>query len=102
MAAALLDEGAGDIDSNSFHERVEAKAIEIGFTATRDYVSGSLRTLTEHQDEAFNFYYPDTLNLLRLAGAELVPFSPLHDHVLPEKIAGIYLNNQNRWGYLSP
>ena len=59
MAAALLDEGAGDIDSKSFHERVEAKAIEIGFTATRDYVSGSLRTLTENQDEAFD--------LLRLA-----------------------------------
>ena len=43
------------------------------------------------QDEAFNFYYPDTLNLLQLAGAELVPFSPLHDQRLPEKIAGIYI-----------
>jgi zinc protease len=54
MAAELLDEGAGDIDSKDFHERLEAKAIEIGFTATRDYVSGSLRTLTENQDEAFD------------------------------------------------
>jgi zinc protease len=53
MTAALLDEGAGDIDSEHFHERVEAKAIEIGFTATRDYMAGSLRTLTENQDEAF-------------------------------------------------
>ncbi len=43
------------------------------------------------QDEAFNFYYPDTLDLLRLAGAELVPFSPVHDSVLPEHIAGIYI-----------
>jgi cobyrinic acid a,c-diamide synthase len=43
------------------------------------------------QDEAFNFYYPDTLDLLRLAGADLVPFSPLHDTVLPEKIGGIYI-----------
>jgi zinc protease len=59
MVAALLDEGAGDIDSTNFHERVEAKAIEISFTATRDYLSGSLRTLTENQDEAFD--------LLRLA-----------------------------------
>ena len=59
MATSLLDEGAGDIDSESFHERVEAIAVEISFTATRDYVSGSLRTLTEHQDEAFG--------LLRLA-----------------------------------
>ena len=43
------------------------------------------------QDEAFNFYYPDTLNLLRLADAELVSFSPLHDRGLPEKIGGIYI-----------
>jgi zinc protease len=59
MVASLLDEGAGDIDSKSFHERVEAKAIEISFTATRDYVSGSLRVLTENQDDA--------IELLRLA-----------------------------------
>ena len=57
----------------------------------------SIETTGEHvniaiaRDEAFNFYYPDTLDLLRLAGAELVPFSPLHDRVLPEKIAGIYI-----------
>jgi len=43
------------------------------------------------QDEAFNFYYPDTLDLLRLAGAELVPFSPLHDSVLPGEVGGIYI-----------
>jgi zinc protease len=54
MAVALLDEGAGDIDSKTFHERVEAKAIELGITATRDYVSGSMRTLTENRDEAAN------------------------------------------------
>jgi zinc protease len=53
MATALLDEGAGDIASNDFHERLEAKAIEMSFTATRDYVSGSLRTLSENQNEAF-------------------------------------------------
>jgi cobyrinic acid a,c-diamide synthase len=43
------------------------------------------------QDEAFNFYYPDTLDFLRLAGAELVPFSPLHHPMLPEHISGIYI-----------
>ena len=59
MMASLLDEGAGDIDSTTFHERVEAKAIEVSFGATRDYISGSLRTLTENQDEA--------VELLRLA-----------------------------------
>jgi len=52
MMASLLDEGAGDIDSTTFHERVEAKAIEVSFGATRDYISGSVRTLTENQAEA--------------------------------------------------
>ncbi len=57
----------------------------------------SKQTTSEHiriaiaQDEAFNFYYPDTLDLLRLAGAELVPFSPLHESVLPKHIGGIYI-----------
>ncbi len=52
MAVALLDEGAGDLDANTYHERVDAKAIEINFGATRDYVSGSMRTLNENRDEA--------------------------------------------------
>nr|BBH92776.1 cobyrinic acid a,c-diamide synthase [Thermogemmatispora argillosa] len=42
-------------------------------------------------DEAFNFYYPDTLDLLRQAGAELVPFSPLRDRQLPADCSGLYL-----------
>lgn len=59
MVSALLDEGAGDYDSRAFQERLEAKAIELSFTAGRDQFGGSLRTLTENKDEAFE--------LLRLA-----------------------------------
>jgi len=53
MVAGLIDEGSGDLDSRGFHERAESKAIEISFSATRDLFSGSLRTLVENKDEAF-------------------------------------------------
>ncbi|MDR3422151.1 MAG: pitrilysin family protein [Xanthobacteraceae bacterium] len=53
LVAALLDEGVGDIDSKTFHARLERKAIELGFSAERDTLRGTLRTLTENRDEAF-------------------------------------------------
>lgn len=43
------------------------------------------------RDEAFHFYYPDNLDLLRQCGAEIVEFSPLHDSRLPDRLDGLYL-----------
>jgi zinc protease len=59
LTAALLGSGAGDLDSSAFSDRLERKAIEMGFSAQRDTIRGSMRTLTENRDEAFD--------LLRLA-----------------------------------
>ena len=59
LAADLLDEGAGDLDGKTFHERLENHAIELGFRVGRDSFHGTLRALNEHRDEAFE--------LLRLA-----------------------------------
>jgi zinc protease len=59
LAASLLDSGAGDLDSNAFSDRLERKAIEMSFSARRDTLGGTMRTLTENRDEAFD--------LLRLA-----------------------------------
>lgn len=59
LVADMLDEGAGDLDSKAYHERLEQRAIEMSFRVGRDYFFGSVRTLNEHRDEAFD--------LLRLA-----------------------------------
>lgn len=42
------------------------------------------------RDEAFCFYYEDSLQVLRQAGADLVFFSPIHDRELPP-CDGLYL-----------
>jgi cobyrinic acid a,c-diamide synthase len=41
-------------------------------------------------DEAFNFYYRDNLELMELAGAKIMPFSPVHSKELP-KVDGLYI-----------
>ncbi|AKB33505.1 Cobyrinic acid A,C-diamide synthase [Methanosarcina siciliae HI350] len=41
-------------------------------------------------DEAFNFYYRDNIDLLELAGAEIVYFSPVNDPEIPD-VDGLYI-----------
>jgi cobyrinic acid a,c-diamide synthase len=42
------------------------------------------------QDHAFSFYYEDNLDLLREQGAEIIPFSPIADQVLPPDLDALY------------
>ncbi|MCI8292114.1 MAG: cobyrinate a,c-diamide synthase [Hespellia sp.] len=43
------------------------------------------------RDAAFQFYYPDNLELLMELGCELLEFSPISDYRLPEGIQGLLL-----------
>ncbi|MAF95932.1 MAG: peptidase M16 [Rhodospirillaceae bacterium] len=53
MVSALLDEGAGDLDSKTFQGRLEDLVITLRFDAGRDNFGGRLRTLVENKKTAF-------------------------------------------------
>jgi zinc protease len=59
LLTGLLDEGAGPYDSDAFHRALEDQAIELSFSADRDFLSGRMQTLARNKDRAFE--------LLRLA-----------------------------------
>lgn len=54
LMASLLDEGAGDLDANAFAERLDRKAVQMQIRAGRDHIRGTLQTLSENRDEAFD------------------------------------------------
>ena len=57
--SAMLDEGAGDLDSTAFQERMQDIAMRMTFTDARDAFYGNFQTLSANRDEA--------AKLLRLA-----------------------------------
>ncbi len=59
LLAQLLDEGAGDLDSQAFQRALDEKAVELHFRNDREHASGRMRTLTKNLDRA--------AELLRLA-----------------------------------
>jgi len=59
MTASLLDEGAGDLDSQAFQRREEDLASSLRFAASQDNLSVAVRALTQN--------VAPTLDLVRLA-----------------------------------
>jgi zinc protease len=56
MTASLLDEGAGDLDSQAFQKALEDISAQLSFGAGRDNFSASLRTLSAERDRAFELF----------------------------------------------
>ena len=97
MAAGVIDEGAGDLDSQAFQGRLEDLSIHLSFSADMDSFTGGVQSLTENRDTAFD--------LLRLALTEprfdAEPVERIRSQILagltrqsedPDTIAGRVLN----------
>lgn len=53
LLSNTMDEGAGDLTSEAFQKALLDHSISLSFSASRDSFGGSLKTLSEHKDEAF-------------------------------------------------
>ena len=77
LMSGLLDEGAGELDSQAFHRALDEKAVEMSFHCDRDHWSGRMRTLTKNLDRA--------AELLRLAinapRFDEEPFERVREHM---------------------
>ncbi|ADZ71871.1 M16 family metallopeptidase [Polymorphum gilvum] len=57
LLAATLDEGAGELTSEAFQARLEELAVSISFNAGMDRFYGSLRSLTDTGEDAFDLLH---------------------------------------------
>jgi cobyrinic acid a,c-diamide synthase len=62
----------------------EAPGLELPATPDRPGAVGARVRIGVFRDSAFTFYYPENLEALEAAGAELVPISPLAARALPD------------------
>jgi len=83
LVSSVLDEGAGDLDSQAFQRILNDKSITISFGAGRDSFSGSFMALNRYRDEA--------VRLLKLALT-----APRFDEDAVERIRGQILINLKR------
>jgi len=75
LISGLFDEGAGDLDSAAFQERMDRNGVSMRFNAERDVIYGSMRVLADDAETGFD--------LLRLAVQE-----PRFDQDPVERIRG--------------
>ena len=81
FVSGMIDEGAGDLESVAFQERLQTLALRIDFDAGRDVMLGNVQMLTANKDESFE--------LLRLAMAKPRFDADAVERVRAQIIAGL-------------
>ena len=85
-----LVEGRFDIDALVSIAR-QAPPLEVAPEKPAALPGGHGLRIGYLRDSAFNFYYPENLEQLEQAGAELVPVSALQATALPESLHALYI-----------
>jgi len=92
VRAAIVERLAAELASQlDLHALVQAASCtSLPATATMRGIPPRAR-VAYADDAAFWFTYPETLDALKHAGAELVPFSPLDDRDLPRDVGALWI-----------
>ena len=77
----MMDEGAGDLDAQTFQGRMEELAMRMSFEDGKDQLSGSFETLTENRAE--------TVKLLKLVINKPRFDADAHDRVRAQLLSGL-------------
>jgi len=56
LVSGLLDEGAGDLSSETFQKKLASTGAVMSFSEDRDYFEGRLKTIAGKRDEAFGLF----------------------------------------------
>lgn len=93
MVAGLIKEGSAGLDFKTFHERLDNRAVDLHFHSTHDHFRGSLRTLEDNADEAFDLLRMaltsprfDAADVERIRAAVLARLR--HESTDPSSLAG--------------
>ncbi|MBR3397799.1 MAG: cobyrinate a,c-diamide synthase [Lachnospiraceae bacterium] len=86
----LAEQAEKSIDIDSVIRLAES-ACEISFEPVLFPAYDDPVRIAVARDEAFCFYYEDSIAALEEMGAEITAFSPLHDPMLPDPVHGLYI-----------
>ena len=90
--AAEVDEKAGCTQNSKMDTGIQRSSAGEEKAAEPETAGSRMVRIAISEDEAFNFMYQENRAMLEQLGAELVPFSPLHDAALPVDVDGLILS----------